>query len=364
MQFLKLNVEAGKSLVVSGPALIKLINGECEVLGAPLNFNVLIKKYRQLPVTALQNSELEVNLGEGSSINEVEGDVIPNSWQALTQKILNKERIMVVGGVDSGKNAFCTLIINKLLKAKDKVAIIDVDAGQTEIGPPTTIGLGLIENPIACFSDVSTKLLYFAGDTTPSRVKNKIILGLQKMLQHPFSLNYPTIINTDGWILGEEAKSYKIDLINAASPSLIVGLGSEETLNLIFKEASKPFVILNPPRLIRRRSQEERRILREDSYRSYLKNGKILVLPINQVKVKFSSLSFEVNTLLGLLNKDEWLIGLGVLKEFKDKAMKVYTPVKKEEIKIVELSNVKINEEGKEIDKLVKEKNEFKKGFC
>ncbi|MBS7655518.1 hypothetical protein KEJ50_03350 [Candidatus Bathyarchaeota archaeon] len=357
MQLLKLNVDAGKSLIVSGPALIKLIKGECEVLGAPLNFNILIKKYRQLPVTALQDSELEVNLGEGGLINKVNENVIPDSWQNLMQTILKEEKIMVIGGVDSGKNAFCTLVINKFLKAKGKVAIIDVDVGQTEVGPPTTIGLGLIEEPIACLSNISTKLLYFAGHITPSRVKNKIVLGLKKMLQHPFSSSYPTIINTDGWILGEEAKIYKIDLINAVSPSLIVGLGSEDVLKPILEEASKPFVILDSPQLIRKRSQEERRILREDSYRSHLKNGKILVLPINQVEVKFFDSSIEVNTLLGLLNKDEWLIGLGVLKEFKDKKiMKVYAPVKKEDVKIVEFSGVKVNEEGREINKIMKEK--------
>ncbi|MEM3517069.1 MAG: Clp1/GlmU family protein, partial [Candidatus Bathyarchaeia archaeon] len=130
MQLLKLNVDAGKSLIVSGPALIKLIKGECEVLGAPLNFNILIKKYRQLPVTALQDSELEVNLGEGGLINKVNENVIPDSWQNLMQTILKEEKIMVIGGVDSGKNAFCTLVINKFLKAKGKVAIIDVDVGQ------------------------------------------------------------------------------------------------------------------------------------------------------------------------------------------------------------------------------------------
>lgn len=354
MRFLKLNLEAGKSLIVSGPALIKLIKGECEVLEAPFN-NVLIKKYKQLPVTALQDSELEINLGEGGSISKVNGDIIPDSWRSLIQASLKEKRIMVIGGVDSGKNAFCTLIVNKFLKSKDKVAIIDVDVGQTEVGPPTTIGLGLIEEPIACLSNISTKLLYFAGHITPSRVKNKILIGLKKMLQHPFSLNYPTIINTDGWILGEEAKAYKIDLINAASPSLIVGLGSEDVLKPILEEASKPFVILDSPQLIRKRSQEERKILREDSYRSYLKNGKILVLPVNQVEVRFFDSSIEVNTLLGLLNKDEWLIGLGVLKEFKDKKiMKIYTSVKKEDVKIVEFSGVKVNEEGRELNKIMK----------
>jgi len=357
MPILNFNLEAGKTLLISGPALVKLIKGECEILGAPLNFNVLIKKYKQLPVTAIQSSELEINLGNEGSINEVDENAVPSSWSSLLQKILNEKKVMIIGGVDSGKNAFCTLLINKLLKVNKKVAVIDVDVGQTEIGPPTTIGLGLIEEPIPCFSNISTKLLYFAGHITPSKVKNKIIFGLRKMLQHPFVLNNPTVINTDGWILGEEAKQYKIELVNTASPSLVIGLGNEEVLKPILKEVFTPYIILEAPRFIRKRSQEERRILREDSYKSYLRNGKTLVLPINQIEIRtFNASSYEVNTLLGLLNKDEWLIGLGILKEFKDKAIKIYASIKREDIKIVEFSGVKVNEEGKELNKIIKEK--------
>jgi len=358
MPILKLNIDAGKSLLVSGPALIKLVKGECEVLGAPLNFNVLIKKYRQLPITILQPSELEVNLGEDASINEVDGDVVPNSWRSLIQKTLNEKRIMVIGGVDSGKNTFCTLLVNKLLEVNKKVAIIDVDVGQTEIGPPTTTGLGVVEEPIACFSNISTKLLYFTGHITPSKVKDKIIFGLKKMLQHHLALSNPTIINTDGWVLGEEAKQYKIELINAASPSLIVGLGDANILKAILEEALKPYVILDSPPSVRRRNQEERRTLREDSYRSYLKNGRILVIPIAQVEVRFfNEETYESNTLLGLLNEDEWLIGLGVFKKLdKGKFMRVYASIKKEDVRIVEFSGMKVNEEGKELNKILKEK--------
>ncbi|MBS7657605.1 MAG: Clp1/GlmU family protein [Candidatus Bathyarchaeia archaeon] len=367
MSILKLNIEAGKTLLISGPALIKLIEGKCEILGAPLNFNVLIRKYKQLPITALQPSELEINLGEGASINEINHDAIPDSWNSIIQKILNEKKVIVIGGVDSGKNAFCTLLVNKFLKVNNQVVIIDVDVGQTEIGPPTTIGLGLIEQPIFCFSNISTKLLFFTGHITPSKVKDKIVFGLKKMFQHHFTFNNPIIINTDGWILGDEAKQYKLELINLISPSLVIGLGEESVLKPIFEEAFKPYIILEPSQLVRKRTQEERRALREDSYRNYLRSGKIITLPITQIKVRFfNEQKYECNTLLGLLSEDEWLIGLGIFKELKGKLMKIYTPIKKEEIKIVEFSEMKINEEGKELNitKSIKDKIEFKRSFC
>ncbi len=159
--------------------------------------------------------------------------------------------------------------------------------------------------------------------------------------------------------MGEEAKQYKINLINAASPDLIIGLGDEGILKNILEEASKPYVILDAPSLVRKRTQEERRTLREDSYRNYLKNGKILVMPITQVEVNFfnDEATYESNTLLGLLNEDKWLIGLGVFKKLdKNKFMRIYTPAKKEDVKIVEFSGIKVNEEGRELNKILKEK--------
>lgn len=358
---LKLPLKANNSLLISGPASVRLLKGDGEVLGAPLAAaeKIVVKEDKQLPVTALNDAEVEVLLGEGGAVNEVEGDAIPRSWRETVEKILEgkERRVMVMGGVDAGKNSFCTLLANRFLEAEEEVAIIDTDVGQSEIGPPTTIGLGLLNEPSPCLSETPASLLFFVGHITPSYIKDKVVRGLKKMLNNRACQTRLTIINTDGWLLGDEAKSYKLSLIKEASPSLVVGLGGDPALREILSEAGVPFAILESPPTIHKRSREERKRLRESGYRRYLKGGKILALPKSYVELRsFNGSSVElrrnhVNALLGLLDDDGWLIGLGVLKDVDPKSgfMKIFTPTEKGKVRTVELGAVKVNEQGREL---------------
>ena len=361
---MKLPLKANNSLLISGPSSVKLLKGEGEVLGAPLAVaeKIVVKEDKQLPLSALKDAEVEVLLGEGGSINEVEGDAIPRSWRETVERIVRdkESRVMVMGGVDAGKNSFCTLLANRLLEAEEEVAIIDTDVGQSEIGPPTTIGLGLLNEPAPCLSETPAALLFFVGHITPSYIKDKVVRGLKKILKDRACRKRPAIINTDGWLSGDEAKSYKLSLIKEASPTLIVGLGGEPALKKILDEAEAPFAILESPSTIHRRSREERRRLRESGYRRYLKGGKIVALPKSYIELRSfngSSVGLKrnhVNTLLGLLDENGWLIGLGTLKGVDPKSgfMKIFTPTEKGKVRIVELGAVKVNEQGKELGAL------------
>ena len=92
---------------------------------------------------------------------------VPLDWVETAEKIKDKKIIFTIGGVDSGKTTFITFLANYFLKNNVKTAVLDSDIGQSDIGPPTTIGWGIVENYIEKMSDIKCKNFYFIGSITP-----------------------------------------------------------------------------------------------------------------------------------------------------------------------------------------------------
>jgi polynucleotide 5'-hydroxyl-kinase GRC3/NOL9 len=99
------------------------------------------------------------------------------------------------------------------------------------------------------------------------------------------------VINTDGWVEGEEAAAYKARLVDKISPSAVVGMQQGKELTPIINALHDVKVlVIDSPQLIEPRSREKRKILRELSYKKYMKRAKMLSLSLNWVKVKYSLL--------------------------------------------------------------------------
>lgn len=72
-------------------------------------------------------------------------------------------KIMILGGVDTGKTTLATFLANELLSSGFRVAIIDSDIGQKGILPPATISLGFPEGLFESFGDIKAYKHYFVG---------------------------------------------------------------------------------------------------------------------------------------------------------------------------------------------------------
>lgn len=95
------------------------------------------------------------------------------------------------------------------------------------------------------------------------------------------------MINTDGWISGEEAVSYKVGLTEKLMPDVVVGIQETDELAPILTalEETKTLAIESPPE-IKKRSREKRKILRELAYKKYLKNAKVRSFLLSWVEVE------------------------------------------------------------------------------
>jgi len=124
-------IRAGEVFYVEGPARIRVLDGRVTSLGAEVG-ELEVPPTKSIPLRALDESLVEV-----------------------------------LEGVDTGKSGLTTYLMNRLLGEGFRVGVIDTDIGQSDIGPPTTMGLALPDREYPLLTMLRPQALYFVGLTSP-----------------------------------------------------------------------------------------------------------------------------------------------------------------------------------------------------
>jgi polynucleotide 5'-hydroxyl-kinase GRC3/NOL9 len=288
-------VDKGKILLVDGPASVSLLSGKLSVLGAPLKVRekLVVREGKRLPLWVKKRVTVELMLGEGASVNEVDEGTVLSSWEDAAKKILSLNKpvtVMVVGGMDSGKTSFCTFLVNEAVMNKLRTSLIDADLGQSDVGPPSTVGFNYVTEPVKDLFDIDAQDAVFVGSTSPSGAINKVIEGLTQLKDRVMEAGADfLVINTDGWVEGEEAAAYKARLAEKVGPNAVVGMQQSNELTPILDSLhSVKVLVIDSPQLIQSRSREKRKLLRELSYKKYLKGAKTQSFSLSWIKVEDS----------------------------------------------------------------------------
>ena len=287
-------VEKGKTLLVDGPASVTLCSGKVEVFGSTpaVASRIVIREGKRLPFVVHENSVLDISVGDNAAVEEVDGDTIPSSWRESAEQLFELENkrttVMVLGTVDSGKSSFCTYLINKALSEKRKVAVLDGDLGQSDIGPPSAIAYTIVSKPITDLFNLQARNAYFIGETSAGNVTDEMIRGLSLLKSEIAARELDfLVINTDGWTEGECAADYKLKIIEELNPDLVFFIQQKDELAPILNCVSElRKITVESPSAIRQRDREKRKSLRELGYKKYLRNPKVQSLSLSWVKVE------------------------------------------------------------------------------
>lgn len=385
-------LKSGKTLVVNGPASIKLLEGKASILGCnlPVKKQIVIKSWRSRPVYAIEDSIIEYTFGEGGSIEEIDGNTIPDQWSKAVQEISESDNsvVMFMGSSDSGKTSLATLGANTFLNMKKTCIYVDLDVGQSSICPPTTIGYVYLKNPLPDISYVKAENMEAVGYTSPMPVMAKHIESSQKLYKS-LSSRYVIqnlVIDVDGWINGEGAIHHKKELMKVFKPTDILIIGdTNREIEDICKEFSIDLHRLPPPVMVRKRSLEARKRLREMMYERFLRKSVTRTIPISWLELKYVMGESRIHRITSIINKlitafaedkgvviEEGLeelcrtyragvlchlydvnytfMGIGLLTMFnlKKNLLKVYTPFQSQ-IKQLVLTSLIITAEGSEL---------------
>jgi len=207
----------------------------------------------------------------------------PAGWAAALEDLQQAHIIVLVGATDTGKTTFLTWLANTFWAQGQRIAIVDADVGQSSLGPPTTIGLGLVVQPFQSLQELTPAALYFVGSTSPRGHLLPMVSGTKRMVERAQQMAVDRVIVDTCGFIGEEGgqalKHYQIDLVH---PDVVVCLqrASEcEPIFLAFRSCQRPRILrLQVSPACRRRDREERRLYRERSLRTYFSKPKIVTL--------------------------------------------------------------------------------------
>jgi len=362
-------VERNKTLLVDGPASVSVVSGKVEVFGFSVKSarRIVIREGKRLPFNVKETAGFDISLGENASAEEVDGNTIPQSWNEALEALrgINKKPVVAVilGKVDSGKTSFCTYLINRLLSEKLKAAILDGDLGQSDIGPPCTVAYAFVAKPVTDLYGLKAENAFFVGVTSPSEAVNKTIKGVALMKAEILD-KMPDflIVNTDGWVEGEEAVEYKSRLAAELNPDVVFYFQQKDELAPLLVALEKfRTIMIESPFAVRQRSREKRKSLRELGYIKYLRGAKVKSLPSKLLTMEEENATVieqgkEEGLLLGLYDNHRKFLGIGILREFdcRRKTLKVFTPISAKPARIV-LGKVRLDENLKEVPMLLEE---------
>jgi len=352
-------VNAHNTLIIRGPAAVQLLSGNASVLGARFDTHrrIVITREKQLPVETESEADLDILLGNHGEVTEVEGSTIPNSWTTASESLtrLEQGKIIVIGSSDVGKSTFCTYLANSMLEEGIGIRILDGDIGQADIGPPTTIGSAGPTRSIYSLTDLKPDALLFLGDTTPGRVETKLIEAIQRLAT--IGHKALTIINTDGWTLGQQAVSYKMRLIEIIQPDLVIGISASNELRPILESSRAKCLQIHPSKQVFPRTRNDRRQLRTLQYRKFLngattktiRTSAVLLKGSNgQIHLRDSKYTEYAGLIAGLLDEHGLMLEIGVTLNLDPEFLKIYTR-STDKVQEVEFGQVKLTTNGVEL---------------
>jgi polynucleotide 5'-hydroxyl-kinase GRC3/NOL9 len=228
--------------------------------------------------------------------------------------------VYVLGSTDRGKTSLCQELISRLSLHR-RVAYLDLDPGQSTIGPPATLGLAFFENDKEIPSE---RCLRFAGSTSPRGHLLPILAGAKRLLERALVLGSQTvIIDSPGFIHDEVATEFHLYLIDLLQPDQLIAIQEKDELEPIlahFKGHLTMAIHRRPPSsLARARGSGERTRYREKKFREYFSNATSHDLSLKGLGIhgRIPS-SFHPEHWQGLLvalcGPEQWVVALGIVE--------------------------------------------------
>lgn len=216
---------------------------------------------------------------------------VNQDWQKLANRIVKPQQIvLVIGATDAGKSTFCRYLVDTALAQGLKTAFVDADVGQSQIGPPTTIGMkSLTPETTPVQFDGSADQLYFVGDLSPRSRYLETLTGTRLMVDSARETDADFIvIDTTGYIHDPQAvflKQHKIELIR---PNHLVGIGRSTELEQITacydqQEWIKVYY-LRSHRNVRSKTSNARSRYRKARFDAYFSESSTQQIPFKQIR--------------------------------------------------------------------------------
>jgi len=270
--------------IIGGKAYIRPL-GSIQIFGGDVDERTVEIPYaRQAPVYIDREAEVEI---DGGYVVRVDEDPIPREWRESIKDYREGDKTVVIGGVDVGKSGYTLYIANQLVKKGYRVGIIDTDIGQSDLGPPGTIGSSIIDKQYVNYHEIPLYNAYFIGDKMPSGHLLQIVIGTYKLIKEMENEADMVIVNTSGYIRGGVARALKRHIVEVVEPTNIYIFDKEgETKHIVDDLKGYNIKYLPIPKTLKPKRIWERREYRNYYLKKYIDEAR-------ETKFYLSNLKFD-----------------------------------------------------------------------
>src|SRR5438552_12430061 len=246
---------------------------------------------------------------------------------------------LILGTSDTGRTSRTARLAATLAARGERVAVVDADVGQSEIGPPTTVGLGRVSGALARLGDAEVWALEFVGDTSPVRYIRETAEATGRLVRRALDAGFERVlVDTGGLVEGPLGLALKRAKIRAVDPDLVLVLQrrdeSEPIARALESGGARPRVVrLAPSSAVVRRTATRRREHRERILRDYLARAATIELDTARIPLRdrrgTAVADVEPGRLLGVLGSAGETLGIARVRACKpdEGRLVVETPV-------------------------------------
>jgi polynucleotide 5'-hydroxyl-kinase GRC3/NOL9 len=195
---------------------------------------------------------------------------------------------LVLGAVDVGKTTLVLQAANRALERGLRVGVIDADVGQSEIGPPGTIGLALPEAPAASATEWRAAALGFVGSTAPIGRLLDVVVGVRRLVDEARRRGAEWVmVDTSGLVHGAAAVKLKLAKLEVLQPDHVLllrrGRELDPLLRLVPAACRASVTVLAPSEAATSKPPALRRARRAARFAHYLKDARPHVIDARRV---------------------------------------------------------------------------------
>ncbi|MFX0202878.1 MAG: Clp1/GlmU family protein [Candidatus Hodarchaeota archaeon] len=298
-------ISSGKNdnfALIHGPSHVTLTKGRIEVFGKSIKQgeSFIVPHGKTTPVilrSEAQLSDLQVKSGTGGALEHLTENPIPQLWEDLANQLISTQEAlwMIIGGPDTGKTGLITFLVNQCLLNKRKTAIIDSDIGQSNIGPPTTIGLAMPSSTEIFLSSHQMEQGYFIGSTSPRSHLLQTCCGVRKLVDAAYDLGAEIVLlDTSGYIEGPAARALKYHKAVLIEPSSILALQRAYELEHILTSLNSfaPIVCMAPPFSVQLKNHDIRGTYRETRFKKVFSGARLVTFFFEDVRLLGTALGY------------------------------------------------------------------------
>jgi polynucleotide 5'-hydroxyl-kinase GRC3/NOL9 len=245
---------------------------------------------------------------------------------------------VIVGAGDTGKTTLAARLASALAARGARVAVVDADVGQSEIGPPTTVGLGAVTRPLTRLRDAKLIALEFIGDTSPVRRIAQTADATGRLVRRALADGFAhVIVDTGGLVEGALGLALKRAKLRAVDPDVVIvvqrGTESEPLVQALGGAARPAVVRVAPSPAATRRTQTQRRLHRDHALHDYLDGSVGVSIPLDRIDThpprQSAPPAMIEGLLVGLYGRDDETLGIGRVRSVDTQGGRVVveTPV-------------------------------------